>query len=141
MPRMSSVENKILYVNKGDGLYAINFPGDTTSKPLLTGGGDKVIPEISLYYRNIRWSPDKTKAVLWTNVNSSYFLYIYDPNASPELELLQPGGRYADWIHPDTVLFRYESSNAMFKKYIYSPAGDDPVFFYDAPWAQLQPKQ
>jgi len=141
MPRMSSVENKILYVNKGDGLYAINFPGDTTSKPLLTGGGDKVIPEISLYYRNIRWSPDKTKAVLWTNVNSSYFLYIYDPNASPELELLQPGGRYADWIHPDTVLFRYESSNAMFKKYIHSPAGDDPVFFYDAPWAQLQPKQ
>ena len=88
-----------------------------------------------------RWSPDGDKAVLWSKENGTYFLYIYDNSASPPLKLLQSGGRYGDWISNDTVLFRYASSDAMYKKAITEDSGADPILFYDAPWAQLQPRQ
>ena len=99
------------------------------------------MPETSSKFRNIRWSPDGKKAILWSKENGAYFLYIYDGNTSPPLKLLQSGGRYANWISNDMVLFRYESTNAMYKKAITDDSGTDPVLFYDVPWAQLQPRQ
>ena len=35
----------------------------------------------SKYFRNIRWSPDGTKAIFWTK-DADYNLYIYDLNAN-----------------------------------------------------------
>ncbi|MDD9930341.1 MAG: hypothetical protein OXR70_00550 [Candidatus Marinimicrobia bacterium] len=141
MPRLSPAENKMLYVKEEDGLYILDFPTQSIGTAVLKSGNVKVVPESNSKFRNIRWSPDGDKAVLWSKENGTYFLYIYDNSASPPLKLLQSGGRYGDWISNDTVLFRYESSDAMYKKAITEDSGADPILFYDAPWAQLQPRQ
>ena len=107
---------------------------------------DKVIPETSQFYRNIRWSPDGDKAILWEKVGSVYNLYLYE---SGQLRLLQIGGRYADWISNEEVMFRHEPSNAMLRKKISLLSGDDPSPLindsshpsYGLPWMQLQPRQ
>lgn len=141
MPRLNPAENKMLYVKEEDGLYILDFPTQSIGTAVLKSGNVKVVPESNSKFRNIRWSPDGDKAVLWSKENGTYFLYIYDNSASPPLKLLQSGGRYGDWISNDTVLFRYESSDAMYKKAITEDSGADPILFYDAPWAQLQPRQ
>ncbi len=141
MPRLNPAENKMLYVKEEDGLYILDFPTQSIGTAVLKSGNVKVVPESNSKFRNIRWSPDGDKAVLWSKENETYFLYIYDNSASPPLKLLQSGGRYGDWISNDTVLFRYESSDAMYKKAITEDSGADPILFYEAPWAQLQPRQ
>lgn len=141
MPRLNPDGNKMLYVKEGDGLYILDYPTQSVGTAVLKAGNVKVVPETSSKFRNIRWSPDGKKAILWSKENGTYFLYIYDGNTSPPLKLLQSGGRYANWISNDMVLFRYESTNAMYKKAITDDSGTDPILFYDVPWAQLQPRQ
>jgi len=141
MPRLNPAGNKMLYVKEEDGLYILDFPTQSIGTAVLKSGNVKVVPESNTKFRNIRWSPDGDKAVLWSKENGTYFLYIYDNSASPPLKLLQSGGRYGDWISNDTVLFRYESTDAMYKKAITEDSGADPILFYEAPWAQLQPRQ
>ena len=141
MPRLNPAGNKMLYVKEEDGLYILDFPTQSIGTAVLKSGNVKVVPESNSKFRNIRWSPDGDKAVLWSKENGTYFLYIYDNSASPPLKLLQSGGRYGDWISNDTVLFQYESTDAMYKKAITEDSGADPILFYEAPWAQLQPRQ
>ncbi len=141
MPRLNPAGNKMLYVKEEDGLHILNYPGDNIGSPVTKSGSVKVVPEASEHFRNIRWSPDGNKAVMWSKENGTYFLYIYDGNTTPPLRLLQSGGRYGDWVNNDTVLFRYESTDAMYTKVITDDSGEEPVLFYDAPWAQLQPRQ
>ena len=77
---------------------------------------------------------------------SVYNLYLYE---SGQLRLLQIGGRYADWISNEEVMFRHEPSNTMLRKKISLLSGDDPSPLiddtshpsYGLPWMQLQPRQ
>ena len=139
MPRMSPDQSKILYVKEKDGLYIMDYPGIENIKP-VTENGEKLVPVYSKYFRNIRWSPDSKRAIFWTYKNSTYFLYVFELGGDPEIKLLEVGGRYADWIEDsNTILFRSEPSNAMFKKDVSSLTNTDPTPFSDAPWAQLQP--
>lgn len=146
MPRLNPAGNKMLYTKEDDGLYILNYPNQTVGIAVLKEGNEKVVPESSKYFRNIRWSPDGSKAVIWSEVNGTYFLYIFDNTLTPPLKLLHTGGRYGHWISNDTILFRSESSNgstsknAMYTKSITAEPGDSPVLFYDAPWAQPQPR-
>ena len=106
--------------------------------------GQKIMPVTSQYFRNIRWSYDSQKAILWSFENSSYFIYLFTLNANPPLTLLQSGGRYADWINDtnaDTIIFRSESSDAMYIKDVSESSSKEPTLLYNAPWAQLQPRQ
>ncbi len=145
MPRMSSDGDEILYVKENDGLYLLKYPNESVGTIVLDVT-DKVIPEISQFYRNIRWSPDGDKAILWEKEGSVYNLYLYE---SGQLRLLQTGGRYADWVSNDEVMFRHEPSNAMLRKKISLLSGDDPSPLindstnpsYGLPWMQLQPRQ
>jgi len=142
MPRMSPDKSKILYVKEGDGLYIMDYPGDTLGVAVTKNDGEKIIPVSSQYFRNIRWSPDSKKAVMWTKENNTYFLYVFHLGGSPELTLLQAGARFANWIEEsDEVIFRSETSDAMFSKKVTAPSGSEPTLFYNAPWAQLQPRQ
>jgi len=106
--------------------------------------GQKIMPVTSQYFRNMRWSFDSQKAILWSFENNSYFLYLFTLNANPSLTLLQSGGRYADWINDtnaDTVIFRSESSDAIFIKDVSESSSTEPTLLHNAPWAQLQPRQ
>ncbi|MBL7010798.1 MAG: hypothetical protein ISR82_06215 [Candidatus Marinimicrobia bacterium] len=144
MPRMSPDNSKILYVLEADGLYIMNYPGDTLGVEVTKEDGQKIIPVTSQYFRNIRWSHNGEKAILWSFENNSYFLYLFTLGGTPELTLLQSGGRYADWINDanaDTVIFRSETSDAMFIKDVSASSDKEPTIFYNAPWAQLQPRQ
>ena len=144
MPRMSPDGTKILYVIEGNGLYQMNYPGEISGNPVTKSNGEKIFPVVSQYFRNIRWSSDSQKAILWSYENGSYFLYVYVIGGTPELILLQAGARYADWLYgtsTDTVVFRSESSNAMYKKDISATSGAEPILLYNAPWAQIQPRQ
>ncbi|MDP6500864.1 MAG: hypothetical protein QF743_09185 [Candidatus Marinimicrobia bacterium] len=144
MPRMSPDGTKILYVQEGDGLYIMNYPTDTLGVPVTKSGGQKIIPESSKYFRNIRWSSDSEKAILWAKENNSYFLYVFQVGGSPELTLFQTGARYASWLYgtsTDTVIFRSETSDAMYKKAVSASSAAEPILFYNGPWAQLQPRQ
>jgi len=143
MPRMSPDQRKILYVKEKDGLYIMDYPvipGNENIKS-VTENGAKLVPVYSKHFRNIRWSPDNKRAVFWTYKNSTYFLYVFELGGDPEIKLLEVGGRYADWIDTDTIIFRSEPSNAMFTKNVSSSTNTDPTSFSDAPWAQLQPWQ
>ena len=145
MPRMSPNNDEILYVKENDGVYLLKYPNEKVGTIVLDVT-DKVIPETSQFYRNIRWSPDGDKAILWEKVGSVYNLYLYE---SGQLRLLQIGGRYADWISNEEVMFRHEPSNAMLRKKISLLSGDDPSPLindtshpsYGLPWMQLQPRQ
>ena len=103
--------------------------------------------EKSVYFRNIRWSPDGIKAIFWTK-DVEYNLYIYNSILNPSIvKLLQPGARYADWISNDEVIFRFENANTMYSKNINEPPLSSPIFLikenhpaYNSPWAQLQPR-
>ena len=121
MPRMSPLKDKILYVKENESLYLseIDQNRNVISNIKITiEGVDDVLPEQSKYFRNIRWSPDGTKAVFWTK-DADYNLYIYDLNVNPAVvKLLQPGARYADWVENDKVQFRLENADAMFIKNI-----------------------
>ena len=144
MPRMSPNTSKILYVMEGDGLYIMSYPEDTLGVAVTKDDGQKIIPVSSKYFRNIRWSSDSKKAILWSYENGSYFLYVFELGGLPELRLLQAGARYADWMYgssTDTVIFRSESSDAMFTKEISATSVSEPTLFYNAPWAQRQPRQ
>ncbi|MBT6129341.1 MAG: hypothetical protein HN665_00700 [Candidatus Marinimicrobia bacterium] len=144
MPRMSPDGTKILYVKEGDGLYILNYPNESIGVPVTKSDGEKIIPETSKYFKNMRWSSDSKKAILWTYKNDSYFLYVFELGASPELTLLQTGGHYADWLYGtnnDTVIFKSESSKGMFTKAVNASSSSNPSLFFDGDWAQLQPRQ
>jgi hypothetical protein len=145
MPRMSPDGKKILYVKEGDGLYILDYSLDETiGVPVTKSDGEKVVPENSEYFNNIRWSSDSKKAILWSNENNSYFLYVFELDKSPKLRLLQPGGRYADWLYgtnTDIIVFKSESSNGMYTKSVKASSTSDPILFFDGEWAQLQPRQ
>ena len=145
MPRMSPDGKKILYVKEGDGLYILDYSLDETiGVPVTKSDGEKVVPENSEYFKNIRWSSDSKKAILWSNENDSYFLYVFELGKSPELRLLQTGGRYADWLYgtnTDIIVFKSESSNGMYTKSVNASSTSDPILFFDGEWAQLQPRQ
>ena len=151
MPRMSPLKDKILYVKENESLYLseIDQNRNVISNIKITiEGVDDVLPEQSKYFRNIRWSPDGTKAVFWTK-DADYNLYIYDLNVNPAIvKLLQPGARYADWVENDIVQFRLENADAMFIKNINDAPTTSPILLiddghpaYNSPWAQLQPRQ
>ena len=143
MPRMSPDQSKILYVKEKDGLYIMDYPvvqGNENIKS-VTENGAKLVPVNSKYFRNIRWSPDSKRAIFWTYNNSTYFLYVFELGGDPEIKLLEVGGRYADWIDTDTIIFRSEPSNAMFTKNVSSSTNTDPTPFSVSPWAQLQPRK
>ena len=108
-----------------------------------TLGGDSIIPEITPYFRNIKWSPNGEKAIIWEKkFSSTYNLYLYDKNSNPRISFFQSNARYAQWNGNDEVIFKYESKNtAMYRKNINSTISDDPILFYESPWAQLQPRQ
>lgn len=142
MPRMSSSGDKIIYLKKNDGLYEINYPAEKRGVLVTTSGGDSITPELSPFYRNIRWSPNGNMAILWEKkFNSTYNLYLYEKDKSPRLRLFQAGARYANWNGNDEIIFKYESSSGMYRKKINTVFADDPELLYDAPWAQLQPRQ
>ena len=145
MPRMSPDGKKILYVKEGDGLYILDYSLDETiGVPVTKSDGEKIVPENSEYFKNIRWSSDSKKAILWSNENDSYFLYVFELGKSPELRLLQTGGRYADWLYgtnTDIIVFKSESSNGMYTKSVNASSTSDPILFFDGEWAQLQPRQ
>ncbi len=144
LPRMSPDRAKILYALEGDGLYIMDYPGETVGVAVTKADGQKIMPVTSQYFRNIRWSYDSQKAILWSFENSSYFIYLFTLNANPPLTLLQSGGRYADWINDtnaDTIIFRSESSDAMYIKDVSESSSKEPTLLYNAPWAQLQPRQ
>ena len=144
LPRMSPDRAKILYALEGDGLYIMNYPGETVGVAVTKVDGQKIMPVTSQYFRNIRWSYDSQKAILWSFESSSYFIYLFTLNANPPLTLLQSGGRYADWINDtnaDTIIFRSESSDAIFIKDVSESSSKEPTLLYNAPWAQLQPRQ
>ena len=144
LPRMSPDRAKILYALEGDGLYIMNYPGETEGVAVTKVDGQKIMPVTSQHFRNIRWSYDSQKAILWSFENSSYFIYLFTLNANPPLTLLQSGGRYADWINDtnaDTIIFRSESSDAMYIKDVSESSSKEPTLLYNAPWAQLQPRQ
>ena len=144
MPRMSPDGTKILFVKEGDGLYIMDYPNGTIGVPVTKSDGQKIIPENTKYFKNIRWSSNSKKAILWSNENDSYFIYVFELGASPELTLLQPGGRYADWVYgtsTDSIVFKSESSNGMYTKGVNASSSSDPILFFDGEWAQLQPRQ
>ena len=142
MPRMSSSGDKIIYYFKNNGIYELNYPIEKRGSLVETQGGDSIIPEISSYFRNIRWSPDGDKAIMWEKkFVSTYNLYLYQKNTESKLKLFQSNARYAQWNGNDEIIFKYESSNAMYRKNVNSAISDDPVLFYQSPWAQLQPRQ
>ena len=151
MPRMSPLKDKILYVKENESLYLSEIDQDRnviSNIKITIEGVDDVLPEQSKYFRNIRWSPDGTKAVFWTK-DADYNLYIYDLNVNPAIvKLLQPGARYADWVENDKVQFRLENADAMFIKNINDAPTTSPILLiddghpaYNSPWAQLQPRQ
>ena len=142
MPRMSPSGDKIIYLKKNDGLYEINYPTEKRGDLVATSGGDSIIPELSPFYRNIRWSPDGSMAILWEKkFNNTYNLYLYEKDKSPRLRLFQAGARYANWNGNDEIVFKYESSSGMYRKKINTVFTDDPQLLHDAPWVQLQPRQ
>ena len=149
LPRMSPDGANILYALEGDGLYIMDYdaskqPGETVGVAVTKADGQKIMPVNSQYFRNMRWSFDSQKAILWSFENNSYFLYLFTLNANPSLTLLQSGGRYADWINDtnaDTVIFRSESSDAIFIKDVSESSSTEPTLLHNAPWAQLQPRQ
>jgi len=151
MPRMSPLRDKVLYVKENESLYLLELDQNRnviSSNIIKIEGVDNVLPEQSKYFRNIRWSPDGSKAIFWTK-DADYNLYIYDLNANASIvKLLQPGARYAEWIENDKVLFRLENADAMFVKSINEAPTASPSILindghpaYNAPWAQLQPRQ
>ena len=142
MPRMSSDNEKIIYYQKNVGMRELNYPNEQRGSLITTLGGDPIIPEISAYFRNIQWSPNGEKALVWEKkFNSSYNLYIYNKNGTPKVRLFQSNARYARWNTNDEIIFKYESSNAMYRKNANATISDDPVLLYQSPWAQLQPRQ
>ena len=147
MPRMSPDGKKILFVKKDDGLYVMNTVNKIEDQKLEEGvavttvsTNAKVIPVESQYFRNIRWSPNSERAVFWEYKNNSYFLYVFDRDMN-QARLLQAGARYSDWFDNSTVIFRSESSNKMYKISVTALTIGTPELLYDAPWAQLQPRQ
>ena len=142
MPRMSPAGDKIIYLFKNTGLYEIDYPSEERGRLVSTSGGDSIIPELSPFFRNIRWSSDGNKAILWEKkFNSTYNLYLYEKDKTPKLRLFQAGARYATWNGNEEIIFKYESSSGMYQKNINSVSTDDPVLLHDAPWVQLQPRQ
>ena len=142
MPRMSSSEDKIIYYYKNKGMYELNYPAEKKGSIVETQGGDSIIPEISSFYRNIRWSPNGERAIIWEKkFDTTYNLYMYEKNSEIKLRLFQSNARYAHWNGNDEVIFKYESANAMYRKNANSIISDDPILFYQSPWAQLQPRQ
>ena len=143
LPRMSPSGDKIIYYFKNVGLYELNYPNEKRGTMVSTLGGDSIIPEITPYFRNIKWSPNGEKAIIWEKkFSSTYNLYVYDKNSNPRISFFQSNARYAQWNGNDEVIFKYESKNtAMYRKNINSTISDDPILFYESPWAQLQPRQ
>ena len=143
LPRMSPSGDKIIYYFKNVGLYELNYPNEKRGTMVSTLGGDSIIPEITPYFRNIKWSPNGEKAIIWEKkFSSTYNLYLYDKNSNPRISFFQSNARYAQWNGNDEVIFKYESKNtAMYRKNINSTISDDPILFYESPWAQLQPRQ
>ena len=81
LPRMSPSGDKIIYYFKNVGLYELNYPNEKRGAMVSTLGGDSIIPEITSYFRNIKWSPNGEKAIIWEKkFNSTYNLYVYDKN-------------------------------------------------------------
>ena len=148
MPRMSPNEYKIIYLFKGKGIYELNYPNEKRGRLLSINGGESVIPETTLYFRNITWSPNGEYAVFWEKkFTSTYYLYKYNKNNS-NLELFQEGARYARWNGNDEILFKYESdSGKLYRKNISADLSTPPIevhqirLYATAPWAQLQPRQ
>ena len=142
MPRMSPTGDKIIYFFKNVGLYEIDYPTEERGQLVSTSGGDSIIPELSPFFRNIRWSSDGNKAILWEKkFNSTYNLYLYEKDKTPKLRLFQAGARYATWNGNEEIIFKYESSSGMYRKNINMVSTDDPELLHDAPWVQLQPRQ
>ena len=142
MPRMSPTGDKIIYLFKNVGLYEIDYPAEERGQLVSTSGGDSIIPELSPFFRNIRWSSDGNKAILWEKrFNSTYNLYLYEKDKTPKLRLFQAGARYAAWNGNEEIIFKYESSSGMYRKNINMVSTDDPELLHDAPWVQLQPRQ
>ena len=143
LPRMSPSGDKIIYYFKNVGLYELNYPNEKRGTMVSTLGGDSIIPEITSYFRNIKWSPNGEKAIIWEKkFNSTYNLYVYDKNSIPRIRFFQSNARYAQWNGNDEVIFKYESKKtAMYRKNINSSISVDPVLFYESPWVQLQPRQ
>tara|TARA_Y100000741_G_scaffold262055_1_gene202691 strand:+ start:233 stop:2284 length:2052 start_codon:yes stop_codon:yes gene_type:complete len=155
MPRMSPLKDKILYVKENDSLYLLEIDQNRNiiSNNIIKNEDEVIVPEKSKYFRNLRWSPDGTKAIFWAKKKSVYNLYIYDSSInSSEARLLQAGARYGDWIENDKVLFHMDDGveEFMFTKNISDePAtsatklinDDHPAAKAKVPWAQLQPRQ
>lgn len=141
MPRMSSSEDKIIYYFKDIGMYELSYPLEKRGSLVETEGGASIKPEISSYFRNIRWSPNGQMAIVWEK-DIIYNLYLYEKNASTKLRFFQSNARYAQWNGNDEVIFKYESSDGMmYRKNVNSSISDDPILFYEKEWVQLQPRQ
>tara|TARA_Y100000739_G_C20580734_1_gene452679 strand:- start:361 stop:819 length:459 start_codon:yes stop_codon:yes gene_type:complete len=152
---MSPLKDKILYVKENDSLYLLEIDQNRNiiSNNIIKNEDEVIVPEKSKYFRNLRWSPDGTKAIFWAKKKSVYNLYIYDSSInSSEARLLQAGARYGDWIENDKVLFHMDDGveEFMFTKNISDePAtsatklinDDHPAAKAKVPWAQLQPRQ
>ena len=144
MPRMSPTEDKIIYLFKNKGMYELDYPNDKRGELLSINGGESVVPENSLYFRNVRWSPNGENAIFWEKkFTTTYNLYKYNKNNS-NLELFQEGARYARWNGDDEILFKYESdSGKLYRKNISSDLTISPTEVHPltTPWAQLQQRQ
>ena len=139
MPRMSPSGDKIIYLNKQLGMYELNFPTEKRGFLVQTEGGDPVYPEITPFFRNVRWSPNGEHAVITEKkFNSSYNIYLYSKAGNPKLRLFQSGARYAQWNGNEEIIFKYESSTGFYRKRINTIFSDDPVLLHDSPWVQLQ---
>ena len=144
LPRMSPSGDKIIYYFKNVGLYELNYPNEKRGVMVSTLGGDSIIPEITSYFRNIKWSPNGEKAIIWEKkLTSTYYLYKYNKNNS-NLELFLEGARYARWNGDDEIFFKYESdSGKLYRKSISDDLSTSPIEVHPltTPWAQLQPRQ
>ena len=139
MPRMSPSGDKIIYLNKQLGMYELNFPTEKRGFLVQTEGGDPVYPEITPFFRNVRWSPNGEHAVITEKkFNSTYNIYLYSKAGNPKLRLFQSGARYAQWNGNEEIIFKYESSTGFYRKRINTIFSDDPVLLHDSPWVQLQ---
>ncbi len=142
MPRMSPSGDKIIYYFKDEGMYELNYPLQTRGSLVKTEGGASIKPEISSNFRNIRWSPDGQKAIIWENNNIIYNLYVYEKNAVTKLRHFQSNAHNANWHGDDEVIFQYESAEGMmYRKKINLNINDDPTLLYEKKWVQLQPRQ
>lgn len=130
--RLSPDGTILAYVYEDQGIYFSESDG-TDSRRATTR-----IPDESIYFKNLRWSPDGSKLLYW----SEGVIYTIASNGTGENII--SAGRYANWTDDSQeIIFQYDwnFSGTAGRMYIVAVNGGAVRSFYDGPWAQLQPRQ